>query len=168
MSGFSHRMYKKYDPGAKLIKKLAEEVFSIVGRVPLIEVALALEKAALSDEYFVKWKLYPNVDLYSGCIEFFPVLFAIPRMAGYLSHWKESLNDPCTTIMRHAQVYTGVWLRPYIPQRERMVATETDKLSQISVSNATRRRLAANSLCRFWLFSTRDVSTYYPIYEDGF
>ncbi|XP_063946375.1 citrate synthase, glyoxysomal isoform X2 [Daucus carota subsp. sativus] len=143
MSGFSHRMYKKYDPGAKLIKKLAEEVFSIVGRVPLIEVALALEKAALSDEYFVKWKLYPNVDLYSGCIEFFPVLFAIPRMAGYLSHWKESLNDPCTTIMRHAQVYTGVWLRPYIPQRERMVATETDKLSQISVSNATRRRLAA-------------------------
>ncbi|KAK1393373.1 Citrate synthase [Heracleum sosnowskyi] len=152
MSGFGHRVYKNYDPRAKVIKKLAEEVFSIVGRDPLIEVAIALEKAALSDEYFVKRKLYPNVDFYSGLIyramgfptEFFPVLFAIPRMAGYLSHWKESLNDPDTKIMRPAQVYTGVWLRPYIPQRERMVATDTDKLGQISVSNATRRRLTGN------------------------
>ncbi|KAG6480374.1 hypothetical protein ZIOFF_063874 [Zingiber officinale] len=111
MSGFGHRVYKNYDPRAKVIRKLAEEVFSIVGRDPLIEVAVALEKAALSDEYFVKRKLYPNVDFYSGLIyramgfptEFFPVLFAIPRMAGYLAHWRESLDDPDTKIMRPQQ-----------------------------------------------------------------
>ncbi|KAJ0669743.1 putative transferase transcription factor interactor and regulator CCHC(Zn) family [Helianthus annuus] len=111
MSGFGHRVYKNYDPRAKVIKQLAEEVFSIVGRDPLIEVAIALEQAALSDEYFVKRRLYPNVDFYSGLIykamgfptEFFPVLFAIPRMAGYLSYWRESLDDPDTKIMRPAQ-----------------------------------------------------------------
>ncbi|KAK6134413.1 hypothetical protein DH2020_031845 [Rehmannia glutinosa] len=152
MSGFGHRVYKNYDPRAKVIKKLAEEVFSIVGRDPLIEVAIALEKAALSDEYFVKRKLYPNVDFYSGLIyramgfptEFFPVLFAIPRMAGYLSHWRESLDDPDTKIMRPAQVYTGVWLRHYMPLKERMISTEEDKLGQVAVSNATRRRLAGS------------------------
>ncbi|KAI3835827.1 hypothetical protein MKW92_019692 [Papaver armeniacum] len=150
MSGFGHRVYKNYDPRAKVIRTLAEEVFSIVGRDPLIEVAVALEKAALSDEYFVKRKLYPNVDFYSGLIyramgfptEFFPVLFAIPRMAGYLSHWRESLDDPDTKIMRPAQVYTGVWLRHYTPVKERLVTSEADKLGQVSVSNATRRRLA--------------------------
>ncbi|KAL2496685.1 Citrate synthase 2 [Forsythia ovata] len=154
MSGFGHRVYKNYDPRAKVIKNLAEEVFSIVGRDPLIEVAIALEKAALSDEYFVKRKLYPNVDFYSGLIyramgfppEFFPVLFAIPRMAGYLSHWRESLDDPDTKIMRPAQVYTGVWLRHYMPLQERMRSTETDKLGQVSVSNATRRRLAGSRI----------------------
>ncbi|KAG6404944.1 hypothetical protein SASPL_132521 [Salvia splendens] len=152
MSGFGHRVYKNYDPRAKVIKKLAEEVFSIVGRDPLIEVAIALEKAALSDEYFVKRKLYPNVDFYSGLIyramgfptEFFPVLFAIPRMAGYLSHWRESLDDPDTKIMRPAQVYTGVWVRPYVPLQERMVSREEDKLGQVAVSNATKRRLAGS------------------------
>ncbi|KAK2982599.1 hypothetical protein RJ640_024659 [Escallonia rubra] len=193
MSGFGHRVYKNYDPRAKVIKNLAEEVFSIVGRDPLIEVAIALERAALSDEYFVKRKLYPNVDFYSGLIyramgfptEFFPVLFAIPRMAGYLSHWRESLDDPDTKIMRPAQdgfgdfarwkciavmhgcvcardgnchsaldtinlfklrpVYTGVWQRHYMPPRERMVSSEAaDKLGQVSVSNATRRRLAGS------------------------
>ncbi|OVA10387.1 Citrate synthase-like [Macleaya cordata] len=150
MSGFGHRVYKNYDPRAKVIRKLAEEVFSIVGRDPLIEVAVALEKAALSDDYFVKRKLYPNVDFYSGLIyramgfptEFFPVLFAIPRMAGYLSHWRESLDDPDTKIMRPQQVYTGVWLRHYMPLQERLVTSEADRLGQVSVSNATRRRLA--------------------------
>ncbi|KAI5661988.1 hypothetical protein M9H77_21311 [Catharanthus roseus] len=152
MSGFGHRVYKNYDPRAKVIKRLAEEVFSIVGRDPLIEVAVSLEKAALSDEYFVKRKLYPNVDFYSGLIyramgfptEFFPVLFAIPRMAGYLSHWRESLDDPDTKIMRPAQVYTGIWLRHYMPLQERMVSKEADRLGQVSVSNATRRRLAGS------------------------
>ncbi|CAL5403935.1 unnamed protein product [Camellia sinensis] len=178
MSGFGHRVYKNYDPRAKVIRKLAEEVFSIVGRDPLIKVsygiflalprkkgswvgwvgwggysvAVALEKAALSDEYFVKRKLYPNVDFYSGLIyramgfptEFFPVLFAIPRMAGYLSHWRESLDDPDTKIMRPAQVYTGVWLRHYMSLKERMVTTEADKPGQVSISNATRRRLAGS------------------------
>ncbi|KAI8551229.1 hypothetical protein RHMOL_Rhmol06G0168600 [Rhododendron molle] len=116
------------------------------------EVAVALEKAALSDDYFVKRKLYPNVDFYSGLIyramgfptEFFTVLFAIPRMAGYLAHWRESLDDPDTKIMRPAQVYTGVWLRPYMPLTERMVTVEADKLGQVSVSNATRRRLSGS------------------------
>ncbi|KAK9063878.1 hypothetical protein SSX86_017750 [Deinandra increscens subsp. villosa] len=156
MSGFGHRVYKNYDPRAKVIKKLAEEVFSIVGRDPLIEVAIALEQAALSDEYFVKRKLYPNVDFYSGLIyramgfptEFFPVLFAIPRMAGYLSHWRESLDDPDTKIMRPAQVYTGVWMRHYIPAQERMTLTGgvVDKLGQVSVSNATKRRLSGSAV----------------------
>ncbi|KAM1512902.1 hypothetical protein ACFX1Z_024401 [Malus domestica] len=154
MSGFGHRVYKNYDPRAKVIRKLAEEVFSIVGRDPLIEVAVALEKAALSDEYFVKRKLYPNVDFYSGLIyramgfptEFFPVLFAIPRMAGWLAHWRESLDDPDTKIMRPQQVYTGNWLRHYIPPRERIVTSDADKLSQVSVSNASRRRLAGSGV----------------------
>ncbi|XP_058100963.1 citrate synthase, glyoxysomal isoform X1 [Magnolia sinica] len=154
MSGFGHRVYKNYDPRAKVIRKLAEEVFSIVGRDPLIEVAVALEKAALSDEYFVKRKLYPNVDFYSGLIyramgfptEFFPVLFAIPRMAGYLSHWRESLDDPDTKIMRPQQVYTGVWLRHYMPLKERLTSSEADRLGQVSVSNATRRRLAGSAV----------------------
>uniref|UniRef100_A0A7N0TM25 Citrate synthase n=1 Tax=Kalanchoe fedtschenkoi TaxID=63787 RepID=A0A7N0TM25_KALFE len=150
MSGFGHRVYKNYDPRAKVIRKLAEEVFSIVGHDPLIEVAVALEKAALSDDYFVKRKLYPNVDFYSGLIyramgfptEFFPVLFAIPRMAGYLAHWKESLDDPDTKIMRPQQVYTGVWLRHYSPVTERLAADTGENHAQVSVSNATKRRLA--------------------------
>ncbi|KAB1209728.1 Citrate synthase, glyoxysomal [Morella rubra] len=154
MSGFGHRVYKNYDPRAKVIKKLAEEVFSIVGHDPLIEVAVALEKAALSDEYFVKRKLYPNVDFYSGLIyramgfptEFFTVLFAIPRMAGYLSHWRESLDDPDTKIMRPQEVYTGVWLRHYMPLQERMTLPDADRLAQVSVSNASRRRLAGSGV----------------------
>ncbi|XP_072995540.1 citrate synthase, glyoxysomal-like [Typha latifolia] len=154
MSGFGHRVYKNYDPRAKVIRKLAEEVFSIVGHDPLIEVAIALEKAALSDDYFIKRKLYPNVDFYSGLIyramgfptEFFPVLFAIPRMAGYLSHWRESLDDPDTKIMRPQQVYTGVWFRHYMPLKERMLSTESDKLGQVATSNATRRRLSGSSM----------------------
>ncbi|KAF3444946.1 hypothetical protein FNV43_RR14639 [Rhamnella rubrinervis] len=154
MSGFGHRVYKNYDPRAKVIRKLADEVFSIVGRDPLIEVAVALEKAALSDDYFVKRKLYPNVDFYSGLIyramgfptEFFPVLFAIPRMAGYLAHWRESLDDPDTKIMRPQQVYTGVWLRHYTPLKERLASNEADKLGQVSVSNASRRRLSGSGI----------------------
>lgn len=154
MSGFGHRVYKNYDPRAKVIRKLAEEVFSIVGRDPLIEVAVALEKAALSDDYFIKRKLYPNVDFYSGLIyramgfptEFFPVLFAIPRMAGWLAHWKESLDDPDNKIMRPQQVYTGVWLRHYTPVRERVTSNQDEELGQIATSNATRRRRAGSSL----------------------
>ncbi|CAN6898775.1 unnamed protein product [Brassica oleracea] len=154
MSGFGHRVYKNYDPRAKVIKKLADEVFSIVGRDPLIEVAVALEKAALSDEYFVKRKLYPNVDFYSGLIyramgfppEFFTVLFAVPRMAGYLSHWRESLDDPDTKIMRPQQAYTGVWLRHYEPVRQRRLSSDSDKMGQVSISNASRRRLSGSAL----------------------
>eukprot|EP00271_Cylindrocystis_brebissonii_P012079 TRINITY_DN3015_c1_g1_i1.p1 TRINITY_DN3015_c1_g1~~TRINITY_DN3015_c1_g1_i1.p1 ORF type:complete len:521 (-),score=100.78 TRINITY_DN3015_c1_g1_i1:770-2332(-) len=152
MSGFGHRVYKNYDPRAKVIRGLAEEVFSIVGRDPLIEVAVALEQAALSDEYFITRKLYPNVDFYSGLIyralgfppEFFPVLFAIPRMAGYLAHWKESLDDPDTKIMRPQQCYVGEWLRHYTPTSVRTAPPPSaDKMGQIAVSNATKRRRAA-------------------------
>jgi len=93
--GFGHRVYKNYDPRARIIKKIAEEVFSILGREPLIEVAVELEKIALSDPYFVERKLYPNVDFYSGLIykamgfptDYFPVLFTIPRTVGWLAHW---------------------------------------------------------------------------------
>ncbi|KAL2613095.1 hypothetical protein R1flu_024787 [Riccia fluitans] len=152
MSGFGHRVYKSYDPRAKIIRKLAEEVFSIVGRDPLIEVAKELEKTALSDEYFVSRKLYPNLDFYSGLIyralgfptEYFPVLFAIPRMAGYLAHWKESLADPDTKIMRPQQWYTGEWLRSYSDIRDRTVPSNVENL-QVPHSNAYRRRLAGGS-----------------------
>ncbi|KAF3772246.1 Citrate synthase [Nymphaea thermarum] len=152
MSGFGHPVYKNYDPRVKVIRKLADEVFTIVGRDPLIKVAVELEKAALSDEYFVKRRPYPNVDFYSGLIyramglptEFFPVLFAIPGMAGYLAHWRESLDDPDTKIIRPQQVYTGVWLRHYAPVRERSESEEVDKLGQLLVSNSTRRWLAGS------------------------
>lgn len=106
--GFGHRVYKNYDPRARIVKKLADEVFDIVGKEPLIEIAMELEKIALSDEYFVKRKLYPNVDFYSGLIykamgfptDFFPILFTLPRIAGWLSHWNEFLDDPENKIVR--------------------------------------------------------------------
>ncbi|MED6183022.1 hypothetical protein PIB30_034027 [Stylosanthes scabra] len=154
LSGFGHRVYKNYDPRAKVLKRLAEEVFSIVGRDPLIEVAVALEKVALSDEFFIKRKLYPNVDFYSGLIyramgfppEYFTILFAIPRMAGYLAHWRESLDDPDTKIMRPQQVYVGEWLRHYAPIKERTESSNNDKLGQLTVSNASKRRLAGTGI----------------------
>ncbi|KAK4278992.1 hypothetical protein QN277_016758 [Acacia crassicarpa] len=154
LSGFGHRVYKNYDPRAKVLRKLADEVFSIVGRDPLIEIAVALEKVALSDEFFIKRKLYPNVDFYSGLIyramgfppEFFTVLFAIPRMAGYLAHWRESLDDPDTKIMRPQQAYVGEWLRHYMPINERSVSSNADRLGELAISNASRRRLAGSGL----------------------
>lgn len=106
--GFGHRVYKSYDPRAKIIKNVADEVFSIVGKEPLVEIAMELEKIALSDEYFIKRKLYPNVDFYSGVIykamgfptDMFPVLFTIPRVAGWLAHWNEFVTDPENKIVR--------------------------------------------------------------------
>lgn len=97
LMGFGHRVYKNYDPRATLVKEISEEVFAITGKEPLIEVAVELEKIALSDEYFISRKLYPNVDFYSGVIykallipsEFFTVLFALPRFAGWMAHWNE-------------------------------------------------------------------------------
>ncbi|MED6171630.1 hypothetical protein PIB30_042378 [Stylosanthes scabra] len=130
LSGFGHRVYKTYDPRAKVLRRLTEEVFSIFGRDPLIEVAIALEKAALSDEFFIKRKLYPNVDFYSGLIyramgfpaEYFGILFAIPRMAGILAHWRESLDDPHKKIMSPEQIYVGECRpRNYTPMKERTI-----------------------------------------------
>ena len=115
LMGFGHRVYKNYDPRARIIKKVAEEVFSVTGRNRLLDIALELEKVALSDDYFVKRKLYPNVDFYSGIIyqamkfpsDMFPVLFAIPRMSGWLAQWQEGLLDPEQKIARPRQLYLG-------------------------------------------------------------
>ena len=115
LMGFGHRVYKNYDPRARILKELAEQVFDVTGRNPLIDIAVELERIALEDDYFVGHKLYPNVDFYSGIIyqamgfptAMFPVLFAIPRTAGWLAQWQEMLEDPDQRIARPRQVYTG-------------------------------------------------------------
>jgi citrate synthase len=127
LMGFGHRVYKNYDPRAKIIKRLAEEVFEVTGRNPLIDIALELERIALQDEFFLKRKLYPNVDFYSGIIyeamgfptDYFTVLFAIPRMSGWLAQWQEMMVDPEQKIARPRQIYTGVALREYEPMEKR-------------------------------------------------
>jgi citrate synthase len=115
LMGFGHRIYKNYDPRATIIKKIAEDVFQETGRNELLDIALELEKVALSDDYFIKRKLYPNVDFYSGLIyqamgfpmDIFTVLFAIPRMSGWLSQWQELILDPEQKIARPRQIYIG-------------------------------------------------------------
>jgi citrate synthase len=115
LMGFGHRVYKNYDPRARIIKQTAEEVFAVTGRNAKLDIALALEKIALEDPYFVQRKLYPNVDFYSGIIyqamgfspDMFTVLFAIPRMVGWLAQWQEMVEDPEQKIARPRQIYTG-------------------------------------------------------------
>ncbi len=127
LMGFGHRVYKNYDPRAKIIKKLADEVFEVTGRNPKLDIALELEKIALEDEYFVKRKLYPNVDFYSGLIyqamgfpvEMFPVLFAIARTSGWVAQWEELLLDSEQKISRPRQVYLGADARDYIMMGKR-------------------------------------------------
>jgi len=127
LMGFGHRVYKNYDPRAKIIKTLADQVFEVTGRNPLLDIALELEKIALSDDYFISRKLYPNVDFYSGLIyqamgfpvDMFPVLFAIPRTSGWLAQWAEMLEDPEQKIARPRQVYLGHDVRGYVPLVER-------------------------------------------------
>ena len=127
LMGFGHRVYKNYDPRAKIIKKLADQVFAVTEKNPLLEIALELERIALEDDYFVSRKLYPNVDFYSGIIyqamgfpvAMFPVLFAIPRTAGWLAQWQEFLGDPDRRIARPRQVYTGSAERSYVQLGER-------------------------------------------------
>ena len=123
LMGFGHRVYKNYDPRAKIIKQVADQVFEVTGRNPLLDIALELEKIALEDEYFIKRKLYPNVDFYSGIIyqamgfpvEMFPVLFAIPRTSGWIAQWEELLLDREQKIARPRQVYLGADQRAYVP-----------------------------------------------------
>lgn len=123
LMGFGHRVYKNYDPRATIIKNTAYDVFEVTGKNPLLDIALALEETALSDPYFIDRKLYPNVDFYSGLIyqamgfppEMFTVLFAIPRMSGWLAHWQELLNDPAQKISRPRQWYSGPDERDYVP-----------------------------------------------------
>ena len=127
LMGFGHRVYKNYDPRATIIKRLAHEVFAVTGKNPLLDIALELEKIALDDEFFVSRKLYPNVDFYSGLIyqsigfpvDFFPVLFAIPRAAGWLAQWQEMLTDSEQKIARPRQIYTGADERAYVPLDQR-------------------------------------------------
>jgi citrate synthase len=123
LMGFGHRVYKNYDPRARIVKHLAYEVFDIMGRNPLVDIALECERIALEDDYFVKRRLYPNVDFYTGLIyqsmgfpvTMFPVLFAIPRTSGWIAQWQEMLLDPEQKICRPRQVYLGEDLRSYIP-----------------------------------------------------
>jgi citrate synthase len=127
LMGFGHRVYKNFDPRATIIKKAAYDVFEVTGKNPLLEIALELEKVALNDEYFIKRKLYPNVDFYSGLIyqalgfpvDMFTVLFAIPRTVGWLTHMQELLNDKEQKISRPRQWYTGPDERPYVPVSKR-------------------------------------------------
>ncbi len=132
LMGFGHRVYKNYDPRARIIKQIAAEVFEVTGRSPKLDMALELEKIALEDEYFVKRKLYPNVDFYSGIIyqamgfrpEMFTVLFAIARTAGWLAQWQELLEDPAQKIARPRQVYLGSLRRDYVPMGQRGAVVE--------------------------------------------
>ena len=128
LMGFGHRVYKNYDPRARIIKKIADEVFEVTGRNPKIDLAIELERIALQDDYFVKRKLYPNVDFYSGIIyqamgfqpEMFTALFAIPRTSGWLAHWEELMEDPERRIARPRQVYLGPSKREFVPVGERL------------------------------------------------
>ncbi len=127
LMGFGHRVYKNYDPRAKIIKEIADQVFEIKGRNPLLDIALELERIALEDDYFIKRKLYPNVDFYSGLIyqsmglpmDMFPVLFAIPRTSGWIAQWEEMLTDPDQKLARPKQVYLGAEQRDYTPMEKR-------------------------------------------------
>ncbi len=158
LMGFGHRVYKNYDPRAKIIKRTAEEVFDLTGKNPMLEIALELERIALQDEYFVSRKLYPNVDFYSGIIyqalgfpvEMFPVLFAIPRTAGWVAQWREMITDTEQKIARPRQVYTGFRGRSYVAIGKRDAAGAKKKAGAKraparrapakAVAAATRRR----------------------------
>eukprot|EP00474_Spongospora_subterranea_P008579 CRZ09037.1 hypothetical protein [Spongospora subterranea] len=153
LMGFGHRVYKHYDPRARIIRQVAEEVFQILGREPLVEVAIALEKIALADPFFIKRKLYPNVDFYSGLIykamgfptDMFPVLFAIPRTVGWLAHWFEFMDDPENRIIRPRQVYVGADTRDYVDINKRPeVAADSGIVSEISAES--KRRFASSAV----------------------
>jgi len=127
LMGFGHRVYKSYDPRAKIIKEVADLVFAVTGKNPMLDIALELERIALEDDYFVERKLYPNVDFYSGLIyqamgfqpDMFPVLFAIPRTAGWIAQWEEMLLDKDQRITRPRQIYDGPEKRAFVPREKR-------------------------------------------------
>ena len=132
LMGFGHGVYKNYDPRARIIKWAAGRVFEITGNNPKLEIAPELERIALEDGYFVKRKLYPNEDFYSGIIyqamgflpEMFTVPFAIPRTVGWLAQWQEMLEDPEQKIARPRQIYTGYGARNFVPIEQRRVSAE--------------------------------------------
>lgn len=146
LMGFGHRVYKNYDPRATIVRKIAEDVFAIVGKEPLVDIAMELEKIALTDEYFVKRKLYPNVDFYSGVIykalgiptEMFTILFALPRLAGWLAHWYEFLDDPHNKIVRPRQIYKGYKRRNFEQMDQRQKRVDQDLNYEIAVTEVRR------------------------------
>jgi len=146
LMGFGHRVYKNYDPRATIVKRIAEEVFDIVGREPLVDIAMALEKIALTDEYFIKRKLYPNVDFYSGVIykalgiptEMFTILFTLPRLAGWLAHWYEFLDDPHNKIVRPRQIYKGHTRRDYEAASQRAKRVDQDLDYEVAPTDVRR------------------------------
>jgi citrate synthase len=159
LMGFGHRIYKNFDPRAKIIRTLAYEVFEVCGKEPLIDVAVELERCALEDEYFVKRKLYPNVDFYSGLIykamgfplDFFPVLFAIPRVAGWLAHWVESLQDADNKIWRPRQLYVGNDRRPFVPLEQRVSARkENQQFEEYIQTISDRHPMSKRTLAASW------------------
>jgi len=127
LMGFGHRVYKNYDPRARIIKGAADDVFEVTGTNPLLDIALELEKIALEDNYFIDRKLYPNVDFYSGLLyealgmpmEMFPVMFAIGRTSGWIAQWLEMIEDPEQKIARPRQIYTGKRDVDYVPIDQR-------------------------------------------------
>ena len=146
LMGFGHRVYKNYDPRAKIVRKIADEVFSVVGREPLVDIAMELEKIALTDEYFIKRKLYPNVDFYSGVIykalgiptEMFTILFTLPRLSGWLAHWYEFLDDPHNKIVRPRQIYKGYTRRNYENVGQRKQKVDQDLDYKVAVTDVRR------------------------------
>jgi len=128
LMGFGHRVYKNFDPRARILKRMADDVLAELGvQDPLLDIAKSLEEVALHDDFFVSRKLYPNVDFYSGIIyramgiptNMFTVMFALGRMPGWIAHWKEMLDDPSTRINRPRQIYTGPTQRPFVPLDQR-------------------------------------------------
>ena len=146
LMGFGHRVYKNYDPRARIIRKYLDDVFEVRGKSPLLDVASELEKRALDDDYFTSRKLYPNVDFYSGLIyealglpvAMFPVMFAIGRTSGWIAQWKEMVEDDEQKIARPRQIYTGERDRDYVPigDREQKVETPVDERAQIDPARA--------------------------------
>jgi citrate synthase len=146
LMGFGHRVYKNYDPRARIIKEHVDEVFEVTGRNPKLDIAVELEKRALDDDYFTDRKLYPNVDFYSGLIyealglptDMFTVMFAIPRTAGWVAQWLEMVKDEETKIARPRQIYTGERERDYVPigEREQKVETPVDERATIDPARA--------------------------------
>ena len=149
--GFGHRVYKNHDPRATILRELSSEVFAVLGKNPLVEIAVELESIALSDPYFVQRKLYPNVDFYSGLIyqtmgfptDMFPVLFAIPRTSGWLAHWLEATRDPKATLYRPRQVLVESTPRSYVPIAERQEANRVEvDLGGYSSQTSVRRNVS--------------------------
>lgn len=146
LMGFGHRVYKNFDPRAGLVRKLADDVFSIVGRESMIDIAMELERIALSDEYFIKRKLYPNVDFYSGVIykalgiptEMFTIMFTLPRLSGWLAHWDEFVEDPDNKIVRPRQIYKGYTRRDFTQMVDRTQKSDQELKYEIPAADARR------------------------------